>query len=157
MKAKHIDYYMNIADLTSKLSYAKRLQVGAVIVRDHQILGTGYNGTPTGWDNVCEELVPGQELIDIKSRTISHYPEQLKTKPEVIHAEMNSLMKVTRSTESSDRASMFCTHAPCMDCAKAIYQSGITTLYYRETYRDDAGINFLIKSGVNVIKYKPNS
>lgn len=132
---------MGIADLTSKLSYAKRLQVGAVIVKGNQIIGTGYNGMPAGWDNVCEEELLNEDGF------------QLKTKQEVLHAESNVLCKVSRSTESSDGAIMFCTHAPCIQCAKLIYQSGINTLYYREQYRDDSGLEFLRQGGVNVHQY----
>ena len=133
---------MNIADLTSRLSYAKRLQVGAVIVKGNQIIGTGYNGMPTGWDNVCEI-----EMTQPVGRV------NLVTKPEVLHAESNAIAKVSRSTESSEDSVMFCTHAPCIECAKLIYQSGINTLYYREQYRDDSGLNFLKQGGVNVNQY----
>ena len=140
---------MNIAELTSKLSYAKRLQVGSVIVKENKILATGYNGMPTGWDNNCEVVVP--EEVDFDSRTIT--PSRLITKPEVLHSEMNSLMKVTCSTESSAGATMFCTHSPCIDCAKAIYQAGILILYYREEYKSNLGLDFLIKSGIKLIKY----
>lgn len=134
MKPKFIDYYMKIAEVTSGLSYAKRLQVGAVIVKNNQILATGYNGMPSGWENVCEHEVEGQ----------------LQTKPEVLHAESNSLMKVAQSTESSQGSTLFCTHAPCIECAKLIYQSGISTVYYRDEYRSDAGLKFLRLSGVDV-------
>ena len=133
---------MNIADLTSRLSYAKRLQVGAVIVKGNQIIGTGYNGMPTGWDNVCEI-----EMTQPVGRV------NLVTKPEVLHAESNAIAKVSRSTESSDNATMFCTHAPCIECAKLIYQSGINTLYYRNQYRDDSGVEFLKQGGVNVYQH----
>jgi len=133
---------MGIANLTSKLSYAKRLQVGAVIVKGNQIIGTGYNGMPTGWDNNCENEVYQQD------GTMG-----LKTKPEVLHAESNAIAKVSRSTESSENATMFCTHAPCIECAKLIYQSGINTLYYRDQYRDDSGLEFLKQGGVNVHQY----
>lgn len=137
MKKKFIDYYMSMADLTAKLSYALRLKVGSVIVRDNQVLATGYNGMPSGWENNCENIIDGI----------------LKTKPEVLHAESNALMKVARSTESSEGATLFCTHAPCIDCAKLIYQAGINTVYYREQYRSDAGLNFLKQSEVNVHQY----
>lgn len=130
---------MKFAELTSTLSYAKRLKVGAVIVKgDSQIIATGYNGMPAGWDNICE--------LELEDGT-------LKTRPEVLHAEMNSLMKVAQSTESSKGATLFCTHAPCMDCAKAIYQAGISTVYYKEKYRDDSGLKFLSKGDVNVHQY----
>ena len=125
---------MQMAELTATLSYAKRLQVGALIVKGNRIVGTGYNGMPTDWENDCEFEVDGE----------------LKTKQEVLHAETNAIAKVAQSTESSEGSTMFCTHAPCLDCAKLIYQSGIATLYFKHEYRDDAGIKFLKLSGVNV-------
>ena len=148
MKNKFIKYYMDVAQLTSTLSYATRLQVGAVIVKGHKILATGYNGMPAGWDNNCEDEI-GHVLDDA-----NHIVEiRLKTKQEVLHAESNALMKVASSTESSENSTMFCTHAPCIHCAKLIYQSGIDSLYYRNTYRDTAGLEFLEKSGVSVTQY----
>lgn len=139
---------MDVAQLTSSLSYATRLQVGAVIVKGHKILATGYNGMPAGWDNNCEDEI-GHVLDDA-----NHIVEiRLKTKQEVLHAESNALMKVASSTESSENSTMFCTHAPCIHCAKLIYQSGISSLYYRNTYRDTAGLEFLEKSGVSVTQY----
>lgn len=140
MKPKFIDYYMKIAEVTSGLSYAKRLQVGAVIVKDNQILATGYNGMPSGWENNCEF-----EYTDPQTKQTS-----LVTKPEVLHAETNAIAKVSQSTESSHGSTLFCTHAPCIDCAKLIYQSGINTVYYRDQYRSDAGLKFLELSGVHV-------
>ena len=125
---------MQMAELTATLSYAKRLQVGALIVKGNRIVGTGYNGMPTDWENDCEFEVDGE----------------LKTKQEVLHAETNAIAKVAQSTESSEGSTMFCTHAPCVDCAKLIYQSGIATLYFKHEYRDDAGIKFLKLSVVNV-------
>lgn len=172
MKQKFIDYYMQIAEVTSKLSYAQRLQVGAVIVKDNQILATGYNGMPAGWDNTCEEkeympfdsgswldpteiwhqwpleeVCRGEEEA-LDQTYIRRY--RLKTKPQVLHAESNAIAKVSKSTESSEGATLFCTHAPCIECAKLIYQSGINNLYYRNTYRDNSGLDFLQKSGVSV-------
>lgn len=138
MKKKFVDYFMQIADLTSKLSYAKRLQVGAVIVKGNQIIGTGYNGMPTGWENNCEHALEDGSL---------------KTKPEVLHAESNALTKVARSTESSEGATLFCTHAPCIECAKLIYQAGISTVYFKEHYRDDSGLKFLNQGNINVHQY----
>jgi len=125
---------MQMAELTATLSYAKRLQVGALIVKGNRIVGTGYNGMPTDWENDCEIEVNGE----------------LKTKAEVLHAETNAIAKVAQSTETSEGSTMFCTHAPCVDCAKLIYQSGIATLYFKHEYRDDAGLKFLKLSGVNV-------
>lgn len=159
---------MKFAELTSTLSHAKRLQVGAVIVKgDNQIIATGYNGMPTGWDNNCEykdykldsyrgeidphSLRPWTEVFPFREDNGRLYA--LKTKPEVLHAESNALAKVARSTESSEGATMFCTHAPCMDCAKLIFQSGIKIIYYKNQYREDAGIKFLMISGVNVHQY----
>lgn len=171
MKKKFIDYFMSIADITSKLSYAKRLQVGAVIVKGNQIIGTGYNGMPSGWENNCEnkewmgvdaggwldpeeikEYWPFEAQSDEDGSYIGRY--RLKTKPEVLHAEMNALMKVARSTESTENSILFCTHAPCIECAKAIYQSGINTLYYREQYRSEDGLDFLRRGDVNVHRYE---
>lgn len=144
---------MSIADLTSKLSYAKRLQVGAVIVKNNQVIGTGYNGMPAGWDNNCEyEDIGFSDAVFGEPQTLIN--KGLKTRPEVLHAESNAIAKVSRSTESSDGATLFCTHAPCIDCAKLIYQSGINNLYYRDTYRDSKGLEFLEKSGVHVTKYE---
>tara|TARA_B100000497_G_scaffold125866_1_gene163291 strand:- start:1655 stop:2077 length:423 start_codon:yes stop_codon:yes gene_type:complete len=134
LKKKFIDYFMQMAELTATLSYAKRLQVGALIVKGNRIVGTGYNGMPTDWENTCEIEVDGE----------------LKTKAEVLHAETNAIAKVAQSTETSEGSTMFCTHAPCVDCAKLIYQSGIATLYFKHEYRDDAGLKFLKLSGVNV-------
>ena len=146
MKQKFIDYYMRVAELTSTLSYAKRLQVGSVIVKGNKILATGYNGMPSGWDNECETT----EIVELDEKFV----KQLVTKQEVLHSETNAIAKVSASTESSEGATMFCTHAPCINCAKLIYQSGINSLYYRNTYRDTAGIEFLEKSGVSVTKYE---
>lgn len=146
MKDKLKKAYMKTAATFAELSYAKRLHVGAIIVKDDRIISIGYNGMPTGWDNTCEITLP--EEIDIDSRTI--IPAQLVTRPEVLHAESNAVSKVARSTESSEGATLFCTHAPCIDCAKLIYQAGIKSVYYGENYRSDAGILFLIASNVHV-------
>lgn len=168
MKPKFIDYYMKIAETTAELSYAKRLQVGAVIVRQNQILATGYNGMPSGWDNNCEDQVwdKGAGGWLSPEEIEEQYPYEgwhegaqrnvrygLKTKPEVLHAESNAIAKVARSTESSEGATLFCTHAPCIDCAKLIYQSGIKSVYYRDAYRNDDGLNFLKQGDVNVHQY----
>jgi dCMP deaminase len=154
MKPKFIDYYMKIAEVTSGLSYAKRLNVGAVIVKDNQILATGYNGMPSGWENVCEYE---EEVLvsDLEKGNRLEKTGQLKTKAEVLHAETNAIAKVAQSTESSKDATLFCTHAPCIECAKLIYQSGINTVYYRDQYRSDAGLKFLELSGVYVHQHNP--
>ena len=168
MKQKFIDYFMDVAERTSQLSHAIRLQVGAIIVKDDRIISIGYNGMPSGWHNTCEDIV-WDTGID-SNLTIEEYKQKypyqmfheeaqrlvacgLKTKPEVLHAEMNCLMKTAKSTDNSNGAVMFCTHAPCIDCAKAIFQAGINSVFYRTQYRSDDGINFLTKSGVNVTRH----
>lgn len=156
---KFVEYYMGLADNTAKLSSAKRLQVGCVIVRDQHILATGYNGTPTGWDNNCEDLEITYDERDTHSSGDWKYDEQikqwtrLKTRSEVLHAESNGLMKIARSTESSFGATLFSTHAPCMECSKLIYQAGIRKVYYRDAYRSTEGIDFLTKGGIEVEQY----
>ena len=169
MKQKFIDYFMDIAARTSKLSYAKRLQVGAVIVKGNQILSSGYNGMPSGWENNCEtkewmtlenpdfysqkdieEKWPYIEYSDVDDSPIGRYC--LKSKPEVLHAEMNALMKIAQSTESCEGAALFITHAPCLDCAKSIYQAAIKFVYYQNEYRSSDGIEFLKKCDIPVIK-----
>lgn len=168
MKKKFIDYYMNIAEITAKLSYAERLKVGAVIVKENQILATGYNGMPAGWENKCENkewMTDAGGWLDY-DQIVEQWPNtetnedgkylgryRLKTKPEVLHSEMNALMKVCASNESTKDAIIFTTHAPCIDCAKAIYQAGIKRVIYGEEYRSNDGLNFLKTCGVNVIKY----
>jgi dCMP deaminase len=152
MKQKFVDAHMAAAEVYSKLSSAKRLQVGCVVVKDNTIIGIGYNGMPSGWDNECEVLIPEQEIVNIESRSITYIEERLVTKSEVLHAETNALAKIAKSTNSSDGASLFVTHAPCLDCAKLIYQSGINSIYYRNSYRDEKGIDFLKKAGVIVEK-----
>jgi dCMP deaminase len=143
---------MDLTERVSKMSYAKRLNVGSIIVKDNTILSYGWNGMPSGWDNECEYVVPEKEIVDVESRTIEYHPEHLKTKPEVLHAEMNALMKVARSTESSEGATLFCTHSPCIECAKGIYQAGIKEVFYKNDYRSTHGIEFLKKCGVSVNK-----
>lgn len=140
MKQKFIDLYMDWASRTAELSHAKRLQVGAVIVKDDTVISYGYNGMPAGWDNNCEDV------IQYSDDTVA-----LKTKPEVLHAESNAIAKLARSSNSGINADIFVTHSPCIECAKLIFQSGIKNVYYRDTYRDDSGVKFLEKSGVNVL------
>lgn len=137
VKQKFIDYFSEVAELTSKLSTAKRLQVGAIIVKDNRIISVGYNGMPSGWDNECETW---------HSNVTFHVTEEdrnvygtFKTKPEVLHAEANAITKVAKSTESSEGATLFCTHTPCIECAKLIYQSGISELYINNYYESSKG------------------
>ena len=143
MKPKFIAAFMDVAERFAQLSSAKRLQVGAIVVKDDRIISIGYNGMPSGWDNECEEVVPPNEWVEF---------EQLKTKPEVLHAETNAIAKLAKSSESGCGATMFVTHAPCIDCAKIVYQSGIDTVYYKNDYRSTQGLEFLTKSNVDVIK-----
>jgi len=140
MKNKFANAHMKAAEVYSQLSSARRLHVGCVVVKDNTIIGIGYNGMPSGWDNNCEEEIKWPNG-DIKFLT---------TKPEVLHAETNALAKIARSTNSSDGASMFITHAPCLDCAKLVYQSGIKSVYYRNSYKNTDGIDFLNKCNVEV-------
>ncbi len=141
MKEKFIQAYMDVAKTFAELSHARRLHVGAIVVKDDRIISIGYNGMPAGWDNNCED--------EIWDKTGDY---ELKTKPEVLHAETNAIAKLAKSTESGDGADLFVTHAPCIECAKLIYQSGIRRVFYGKAYRDDSGIKFLEKSGVTVNK-----
>ena len=131
MKDKFKQAYMKTARVFAELSQAQRLHVGAIVVKDDRIISIGYNGMPAGWDNVCET-------------------ENNTTRPEVLHAESNAIAKLARSSESGDGAFIFVTHSPCMECAKLIYQSGIRKVFYGENYRDDTGLKFLSRSGIEV-------
>jgi dCMP deaminase len=124
------------------MSRARRLQVGSVIVKDDNIISFSWNGTPSGWDNNCEE-----ELLHEDGSTT------LKTRPEVLHAESNAISKLARSQNSGRDADIFITHAPCLDCAKLIYQSGIRRVWFGVAYRDGSGIEFLQRSGIEVTQH----
>jgi dCMP deaminase len=156
VKTKFRDAYMKVAETFAGLSSARRLHVGAIVVKDDRIISIGYNGMPSGWDNNCEDKIycdDGdclEQQLPKESDTWKRY--KLKTKPEVLHAETNAIAKLAKSTESGLGATMFITHAPCMDCAKLVYQSGINNVYYRNSYRDESGIQFLQKAGVWVEK-----
>jgi len=142
MKQKFVDAYIDVAERFAELSSARRLKVGAIVVKDDRIISIGYNGMPSGWDNNCEDEIKWP-TGDVK---------YLTTKPEVLHAEANALTKLAGSHESGRDATLFCTHSPCIDCSKLIYQSGISKVYYKEDYRSNDGIDFLVKSGVEVEK-----
>ena len=153
MKQKFIDAYMKTAETFAELSSAKRLHVGAIIVKDDRIISIGYNGMPAGWDNECEDktyISPWNS----EHREVLGITYNLKTKPEVLHAETNAIAKLARTTESGLGSTMFITHAPCIDCAKLVFQSGINSVYYRNSYRNEDGIDFLKKCNVEVIKYE---
>jgi dCMP deaminase len=141
MKQKFIDAYMDVAKRFAQLSTAKKLQVGAIIVKDDRIISVGYNGMPSGWTNECEVLIA----------------EELKTKDEVIHAEANAIAKLAKGPESGKDSTMFLTHSPCIHCAKQIYTAGVKKVYYENDYRLDNGIKFLKQCGVQVEKYEKKS
>jgi dCMP deaminase len=161
---------MKVAETFAGLSSAQRLHVGAIVVKEDRIISIGYNGMPAGWDNNCEDkeymsgdaggwLDPNEieerwphkeQMLPKEDNRWRRYA--LKTKPEVLHAETNAIAKLAKSTESGMGATMFITHAPCLDCAKLIYQSGINHVLYRNSYRSDDGILFLEKAKVKVEK-----
>jgi dCMP deaminase len=132
---------MDWAERVAQLSHARRLKIGALIVKDNHV-HYGYNGMPEGWDNNCENLIGYHQGEPV-----------LKTKPEVLHAESNAIAKLAKSNESADGADLFVTYSPCLDCAKLILQSGIRRVWFKNQYRDSYGIEFLKKSGVEVHHY----
>ena len=173
MKPKLIRAHMATARNYAELSHARRLHVGAIVVKDDRIISIGYNGMPAGWDNNCEDkewcsaggwLDPDEikerwpyegTYLDAHGHEIAgRY--QLKTKPEVLHAETNAIAKLARSTESGLDADLFVTHAPCLDCAKLIFQSGIKRVFFGAAYRDHAGVDFLKASGIAVTQVDDN-
>ena len=126
---KYDKAYLRIATEWGLLSYCKRKQVGAIIVRDRMIISDGYNGTPSGFENCCED-------------------EDGLTRWDVLHAEANAILKVARSTQSCEGATLYITLSPCKDCSKLIHQSGIKRVVYLEEYKDTSGVDFLRKAGV---------
>ncbi|WP_367774073.1 dCMP deaminase family protein [Flavobacterium sp. WC2421] len=132
---KYDKAYLRIATEWGLLSYCKRKQVGAIIVRDRMIISDGYNGTPSGFENCCED-------------------EEGLTRWDVLHAEANAILKVARSTQSCEGATLYITLSPCKECSKLIHQSGIKRVVYHKGYRDDSGIQFLKKAGV-VVEHIP--
>ena len=133
IKQKWREAYMDVAERFAQLSSAKKLKVGAIIVKGDTIVSIGYNGTPSGWSNKCED-------------------KEGQTVPEVIHAEANAVAKLAKSCVSGEGSTMFVTHAPCIHCAKIIYGAGIDRVYYKNVYRDDEGIKFLKKCGITVMQ-----
>jgi dCMP deaminase len=123
--------YMDMASVWARNSYCKRLQVGALIVRDRMIISDGYNGTPAGFENVCED-------------------ENGVTKPYVLHAEANAITKVAKSGNSSEGATLYVTASPCLECSKLIIQSGIRRVVFRDSYRLTDGIDLLRRAGIEV-------
>lgn len=145
---------MSIAHETAKLSQAIRAQVGCIIVKENRIISIGYNGMPSGWENECEVFIAppkgtgGFSSYDVGDKKAGSY----RSKPEVLHAETNAIAKVAQSTESSKDATLFCTHLPCIQCAKIIHQAGISTVYYDIEYDAalGSGKEFLEKSNIEV-------
>ncbi|MDY6277193.1 MAG: dCMP deaminase family protein [Bacteroidales bacterium] len=124
--------YLDMAAVWARNSYCKRRQVGALIVKDKMIISDGYNGTPSGFENICEDEITGA------------------TKPYVLHAEANAISKVAKSGNSSEGATLYVTASPCLECSKLIIQSGIKRVVYREQYRLDDGIQLLKRAGIEV-------
>jgi dCMP deaminase len=150
--------YMAMATEWSYMSNAQRKKVGCLIVKEGQIISDGFNGTPSGFDNDCEEVFytcderdfysdQGWQLDKGKDKFF-----KLKTKPEVLHAESNALMKLARSTNSSEGATVYCTYSPCFDCAKLIIQAGIKRVVYDEVYRCKQGLDLLKKANIEICK-----
>lgn len=133
IKPKWRKAYMDVAERFAQLSSAKKLQVGAVLVKGDSIVAIGYNGTPSEWSNVCED-------------------KNGQTVPEVIHAEANCIAKLARSCVSGTGTTMFVTHAPCIHCAKIIYGAGVERVYYKNVYKNEDGIKFLKKCGIAVVQ-----
>lgn len=164
MKPKHIKAHMKTAENYASLSTARRLQVGAILVKDDRIISIGYNGMPSGWDNNCEDIVfvPEHEAKEYDEMVADGYTfgvdkdtagwVKTVTKPEVLHAEANAIAKVARSPESAEGAVLFVTHSPCIDCAKLVFQSGIKQVFYRDNYRSTSGVDFLKQAGVIVTR-----
>ena len=166
MKEKFIKAFMDTAYRFAELSPARRLHVGAIVVKDDRIISIGYNGMPVGWDNDCEykdymrgdaggwlnpeEIYERWPFEEYSAELESNRRFRYVTRDEVLHAESNAIAKLAKSNDSGLGADLFVTHSPCIHCAKLIHQSGIRRVYYGENYRDDAGKDFLQKSGVVV-------
>lgn len=138
-KTQILDYrYLRMAQIWAENSYCKRRKVGALVVKDKMIISDGYNGTPSGFENVCED---GNNL----------------TKPYVLHAEANAITKLARSNNNSEGATLYVTASPCIECAKLVIQAGIKRVVYGETYRLDDGIRLLRRAGIEVVLLDANS
>jgi dCMP deaminase len=163
MKEKFIDAYMKTAGIFAELSTATKLKVGAIVVKDNRIISIGYNGTPSGWDNTCEDKIYPDVLLGDYAQHPDEFEKQfplidengryqLKTKPEVMHAERNALDKLAKGTDGGNGAYMFITHAPCLECAKSIFGAGIKEVFYKSEYRTVDGLNFLNRCNIKVTK-----
>jgi dCMP deaminase len=125
--------YLRMAKQWAKLSHCKRKQVGAIIVKDGMIISDGYNGTPTGFDNCCED-----------ENGLTHWY--------VLHAEANAILKVAKSTNNARGATLYLTHSPCKDCSKLVLQAGIKRLVFEEKYKDQSGLDFLKEAGLEIVQ-----
>ena len=134
-QSKYDNSYLKMAKVWGDLSYCKRRKVGALIVKGRMIISDGYNGTPSGFENICED-------------------DDNYTKWYVLHAEANAIMKVAASTQSTNGATLYITLSPCKDCSKLIHQSGIKRVVYCEEYKDTSGLDFLKKAGVELVFHK---
>lgn len=161
MKEKFLKAYMKTAFNFADLSTAEKLKVGAIIVKDNKVISYGYNGTPAGWDNVCEDKewfdpYKHQGLYDYEIDSDFPFEDntgryRLVTKPEVLHAERNAIDKLAKySGDGGDGATVFITHAPCLECAKSIFSAGIAEVYYANIYRSVEGLAFLNKCEIPV-------
>jgi dCMP deaminase len=151
---------MNIAEEISQLSYAERKKVGCILVKDGTIISHGYNGTPYGFENDCEEYEERYYENDVGAEMLQDYgyvlangiARKLVTKREVLHAESNAISKVAKSSNSSEDADLYVTLSPCFECAKLIIQSGIKRVFYREEYIQKDGLDLLIKAGIQCLQ-----
>jgi dCMP deaminase len=148
--------YMKMAKIWATNSYAKRNKVGALIVKDNMIISDGYNGTPTGFENECETWAPCDGVCtNLFDRDCEHCKERkLITKPYVLHAEANAILKVAKSAQSSLGSTLYVTLSPCLECAKLIIQAGISKVVYSELYRDTSGLELLKAAGISVKQIK---
>jgi dCMP deaminase len=162
MKQKFVDLYLGIANEVSKMSASRRTQVGAVAVKDHRILSIGYNGTLPGADNNCETAeflladmwISEEEAMRIWKDPYTEAHFRLTTKPEVVHAEANCLLKMARDGQPSLGADIFLTLTPCVECAKMMKVAGIRKVWFRDEYRDLSGVEFLKSQGIEVEQVK---
>lgn len=134
MKDKHIRMFLDMAEVASRTSTAERLKVGALIVKDSRILSIGINGSVPGSDNTCEDLIDGK----------------LVTKPTIAHAETQAIYKAARDGQALKDSALFCNYAPCLACSVALVNSGVKSVYYRNAYRSDEGVKFLLENSVEV-------
>lgn len=153
------EYYIKVAKACAENSKAAKLQVGAIIVKDNQIISDGFNGTPSGFDNVCEvkKVVDPEVCLKCGQKHCESCDNLvLETKPEVLHAESNAITKCARSGRASEGATIYITHSPCLSCAKLIVQAGIKRVVYADPYKNEDGVNLLRQAGINIERYEQN-